>query len=274
MTSRSTYDFLAAGITPLSEELEPFGYHLATRYITAANWDDTCRESKQTLGAQWGDSLKRQTEILRANGPRPICFVWSDMYEPWNDPYSGFWLRNGSFDDAWKYLPRDFLVLNSHYNAEESKSPRFFAANGYAQIIAGDGRVGEWMRTNADISGIVGVMNVDAPLEEFAAKAWGWLPQEIRDELPPAPGIQEKRLAGMDTESARKGKSSSPSPPEMRTWTDASGQHTVEAAFVNVKSSIVTLQRRDGSEITIPLKALSDEDRRWLFREATSRNAD
>lgn len=55
----------------------------------------------------------------------------------------------------------------------------------------------------------------------------------------------------------------------MRTWNDVSGQHTVEASLVGVEASVVTLRRRDGTEIAIPLEELSNENRRWVFREVT-----
>ncbi len=183
MNSARVYDFLAAGIDPLQEALAPDGYHLATKYVSTANWDDACIRTKKTPGAQWGDSLQRQIKILGTRRTRPVCFVWSDMYEPWNAPYRGYWACNGTFEDAWKYLPKDLIVLNGHYAAEKSKSPSFFAGNGCRQIIAGDATVGPWMQANAGIPGIVGVLNIGAPLDEFAAKAWGWLPQEVRSKL-------------------------------------------------------------------------------------------
>lgn len=47
----------------------------------------------------------------------------------------------------------------------------------------------------------------------------------------------------------------------LRTWTDSSGQHKVEARFVSVDETKVTLKTDAGREISLPLKRLSDEDR-------------
>ena len=49
-----------------------------------------------------------------------------------------------------------------------------------------------------------------------------------------------------------------------RVWTDASGAHTVEARFKWVVGDEVKLAKRDGSEISIPLEKLSEEDRGWI----------
>ena len=46
-----------------------------------------------------------------------------------------------------------------------------------------------------------------------------------------------------------------------RTWTDSTGKHTVEAAFVDLKDGKVRLKKEDGKIITIPIERLSDADR-------------
>jgi len=50
---------------------------------------------------------------------------------------------------------------------------------------------------------------------------------------------------------------------ESRTWTDASGQHKVEATLVEVQRDAVVLQMADGSQKTIQLKQLSEADRTY-----------
>jgi hypothetical protein len=49
-----------------------------------------------------------------------------------------------------------------------------------------------------------------------------------------------------------------------RTWTDASGQHKVEAKLVCRTEAMVTLQTDKGREINMPIEKLSDEDRKLL----------
>lgn len=51
---------------------------------------------------------------------------------------------------------------------------------------------------------------------------------------------------------------------ESRTWTDASGKHTIDATFYSRIGDTVTLQKSDGQKIKLPLNKLSDEDREWL----------
>lgn len=50
---------------------------------------------------------------------------------------------------------------------------------------------------------------------------------------------------------------------KFRTWTDASGTYSVDAAFVSCSRGRVTLKKSDGTELTLPLAKLSPEDRAY-----------
>ena len=52
--------------------------------------------------------------------------------------------------------------------------------------------------------------------------------------------------------------------PQFRTWTSADGRFTVEAEFVKAIGGKVTLRKRDGTKITVPMKKLSEDDRRVI----------
>lgn len=58
----------------------------------------------------------------------------------------------------------------------------------------------------------------------------------------------------------------------VRTWTDVSGQHRIEAALLDADEQQVRLRRTDGKEISVPLEKLSEADREHARRyRATSR---
>ena len=262
-------DFFAGGIDSLNAALAPPGYHLATKFLTNAGWDPACLAARRTLGAQWGDCLQRQIKLLGRRRSQPVCFAWSDMYEPWNEPYRGHWQRNGTIEDAWKYLPKGVVVITTAYEAEEAKSPRFFAANGFRQVIAGDAKVGDWLHAHGEIPGIVGVMNLDAPLAEFAAGVWGRLSQEARAAL----AARKLQPARQKTAVEQPEQPAAPAA-EVRTWTDASGQYTTEAAFAGMESGSVRLRTAGGSEVRVALELLSEEDRRWVLEQVEGKTPD
>ena len=49
-----------------------------------------------------------------------------------------------------------------------------------------------------------------------------------------------------------------------RTWTDAAGSHTIEAEFRGVVNGVVSLEKRDGKIVKLPVEKLSKEDQEWL----------
>ena len=52
-----------------------------------------------------------------------------------------------------------------------------------------------------------------------------------------------------------------PDQPQLRTWTDRSGEHRTEASFVEMK---VTLKKKDGTTVTVPLSSLSEADQEYV----------
>jgi hypothetical protein len=56
-----------------------------------------------------------------------------------------------------------------------------------------------------------------------------------------------------------------------RTWTDATGEFKVEAVLVKVDEDSVTLRRKDGKVITIPVSRLSKDDQQLLEESAADK---
>ena len=50
----------------------------------------------------------------------------------------------------------------------------------------------------------------------------------------------------------------------LRVWTDATGTHKIEAAYLGVADGAVQLKRKDGREISVPLDRLSPEDQQHV----------
>jgi hypothetical protein len=61
--------------------------------------------------------------------------------------------------------------------------------------------------------------------------------------------------------------------PEIRTWTDSTGKHKVEAAYGGVMSGVVKLIKVDGTTIKVPLEKLSEKDQNWITDNREARLA-
>jgi hypothetical protein len=54
---------------------------------------------------------------------------------------------------------------------------------------------------------------------------------------------------------------------DVRPWTDQAGKHAIDARFLEMKDSLVVLERTDGQQIKVPLKSFSLMDRRQVLRK-------
>ena len=73
-----------------------------------------------------------------------------------------------------------------------------------------------------------------------------------------------RRAQVADSTAADSSKPESQPLPELRVWTVSTGQHKVEAEFVEIAAGKVTLRKLDGSLAVLPLERLSEEDRGYI----------
>ena len=65
--------------------------------------------------------------------------------------------------------------------------------------------------------------------------------------------LEEERRLAKEKEAAR-----------WHTWTSANGKFTIEAKFVKSAVGMITLEKRDGSSLQVPMEKLSEEDQKWI----------
>ncbi len=53
-----------------------------------------------------------------------------------------------------------------------------------------------------------------------------------------------------------------------RTWTDSTGEYTIEADLVDCQDGVARLKKADGRIVGVPLSKLSTVDREWLRKQA------
>ena len=59
----------------------------------------------------------------------------------------------------------------------------------------------------------------------------------------------------------------------LRTWTDATGEHRIEAKLVDVRKGWVQLQRDSGKLVSLPIARLSEPDQQYVARWESERDA-
>jgi hypothetical protein len=76
--------------------------------------------------------------------------------------------------------------------------------------------------------------------------------------------LKEAELAEAKKIEGRKKQRETEAKAMVRTWTDSTGKHSIEAEFRGMVDGKVKLRKMDGSEINLPLEKLSDADQKWV----------
>jgi hypothetical protein len=61
---------------------------------------------------------------------------------------------------------------------------------------------------------------------------------------------------------------------ELRIWTDITGEHTINARFMEIKDGKVRLKKSDGKTVAIPLEKLSEDDQKLAKQLADGKSGD
>ena len=76
--------------------------------------------------------------------------------------------------------------------------------------------------------------------------------------------VEERRKAADERARVEKERKDAIEAAKWHTWTDATGEHHIEAKFGGLVAGNVKLIKRDGSVLKLPLEKLSDEDQEWI----------
>jgi hypothetical protein len=117
--------------------------------------------------------------------------------------------------------------------------------------------------TYATAAGATNTVLVVEPLEQDSFKASAEEKAARRknaDEPPQKADQPTKKERDDDVEAAK-----------WRTWTDASGEHKIEAKCSGLTLGAVNLAKRDGSKLKVSLEKLSAEDKVWIANRSKSR---
>ncbi len=152
------------------------GYMMMHDEIRVLDWDESCARRGATSGAVLAADVRECVGLLA--GSR--VYVWSDMFDPYQNAVRGYHLVRGDLAGSWEGLDSSVTIVN--WNAgRATESLRFFARRGHRQVIAAyyDGapsQVRGWIAAARGVAGVEGVMYTTwqgryDDLEAFAREA-------------------------------------------------------------------------------------------------------
>ncbi|HEX2951942.1 MAG TPA: hypothetical protein VHV83_20600, partial [Armatimonadota bacterium] len=137
-------------------------YFMSHDEIRVLNWDDSCTRRNLDAGAILADNVKTCTQLIRDINPHARIFVWSDMFDPFHNAHSNYYLVRGDLTGSWEGIDHDVIIGMWNYGNRE-KSLKFFAERGNHMLIAGyydanPTQTRNWLDAAKAVPGVTGMM--------------------------------------------------------------------------------------------------------------------
>lgn len=108
----------------------------------AANWDPAC--GSLTAAQYFGQAMTSTVSALRTVQPAYQFFTWNDMFDPYHNAKSAYWMVKGSLVGSGSFLPLDTTVMNWNMQgdtpalaiANATNSLTYFSTLGVKQVMA------------------------------------------------------------------------------------------------------------------------------------------
>ncbi len=128
MSEPKLYDIWEEQIRLVHQALAPRYYMLNMDEIRAGGSCEACRKRMMTMGQMLGDTLTRQSNMIRAANPKAEVFVWSEMLDPNHNARPDrkwYYLAEGTYTDSWKYIPKELSIVCWHYEVRAASLKHF-----------------------------------------------------------------------------------------------------------------------------------------------------
>lgn len=147
----------------IQKQLSPKKYFLDIDEIRAGGSCHACKSRNLTMAEILGDTVTKQFRIIKDSDPEVTLFIWSDMFDPYHNAISNFYLADGDYSESWKHIPKDLIIVD--WNDEKmGKSLNHFSKHGFKTVAAAYYDKGDlknpraWLKELASTEGAVGIM--------------------------------------------------------------------------------------------------------------------
>jgi hypothetical protein len=130
MSSPALYDYYRTSAAAVKSALNPRKWFLSMDEIRAGGTCPLCLSRGQDMAHQLGECVTRQREIIKTVRPDAQIYIWSDMIDPAHNAHDNYYSCRGTFDGAWKHIPKD-IVISCWYDKKHDVSMPFFSKLGF-----------------------------------------------------------------------------------------------------------------------------------------------
>lgn len=129
------YEFLADSARHIEEVLHPKRWYVSMDEFRNGGTCAACRARRMTMGEIYADAVTKVFNIIQKVHPGAEMYIWSDMLDPGHNGVREYYNCLGSFEDAWKGIPKD-IVIGCWYGAKCETSMAFFSGKGFRTFAA------------------------------------------------------------------------------------------------------------------------------------------
>ena len=129
------YEAMEDSARRIEEKLHPNKWHLSMDEFRNGGTCAACRARGLTMAQIYADAVTKAFNIIQKVHPGAEVYIWSDMLDPNHNSVKEYYNCRGSFEDTWKWVPKDLIVC-CWYNKKSHLSMPFFASKGFRTLAA------------------------------------------------------------------------------------------------------------------------------------------
>lgn len=129
------YKSLADSAKRIEQVLHPKKWYVSMDEFRNGGTCAACRARGMTMGEIYADAVTKVFNIIQDVHPGAEMYIWSDMLDPEHNGVKEYYNCLGSFEDAWKGIPKD-IVIGCWYGKKCETSMAFFSGKGFRTFAA------------------------------------------------------------------------------------------------------------------------------------------
>jgi hypothetical protein len=114
----------------------PKGFFVYYDEWRVMNWDPVC--GGITAGQYLANTMKKIEKALYEINPNFEIYVWNDMFDPYHNATTSYYMVNGDVSGSWDGLGSKTIIMNWYHgnSVNQINSLKFFSGKGMRQMLA------------------------------------------------------------------------------------------------------------------------------------------
>ena len=135
LSEPSLYEIIEKSVFKVEELLSPKKWQISIDEFRNGGTCAACKAAGLSMAEIYGDAVTKIHDFIVRAHPGAEVHMWSDMLDPNHNGVKRYYNCRGSFEDAWKFIPKD-IVIDCWYDRKSELSLKFFSSRGFRTLAA------------------------------------------------------------------------------------------------------------------------------------------